>query len=126
MELKLETLVASKEALAKLNQTEGLKATCAYRIAKNCAEIDKELKIFAKSQAAVIDKYCIRDDKGNPKEENGYYKIDEKYKKEYLEEMQALYDEMVDIQIKKISVEDIDNAGLSPAQLSSINFMLED
>lgn len=123
--MKLGTLVASKEALAKLNQTEGMKATCAYRIAKNCAEIDKELKIFAKSQAEVVDKFCIRDEKGNPKEENGYYKIDEKYQAEYVKEISSLYEEEVDIQIKKISVEDIENAGLSPAQLSSIEFMLE-
>lgn len=124
--MKLGTLVASKEALAKLNQTEGMKATCAYRIAKNCAEIDKELKIFAKSQAEVVDKFCIRDEKGNPKEENGYYKIDEKHQAEYVKEISSLYEEEVDIQIKKISVEDIENAGLSPAQLSSIEFMLEE
>lgn len=124
--MKLGTLVASKDALAKLNQTEGMKATCAYRIAKNCTEIDKELKIFAKSQADVINKYCIRDDKGNPKEENGYYKIDEKYQTEYVKEITSLYEEEVEIQVKKISVEDIENAGLSPAQLGSIDFMLED
>lgn len=123
--MKLGTLVASKEALAKLNQTEGMKVTCAYRIAKNCAEIDRELKIFAKSQAEVVDKFCIRDEKGNPKEENGYYKIDEKHQAEYVKEISSLYEEEVDIQIKKISVEDIENAGLSPAQLSSIEFMLE-
>lgn len=124
--MKLGTLIASKEALAKLNQTEGMKATCAYRIAKNCAEIDKELKLFAKSQMDVVNTYCIRDKKGNPKEENGYYKIDEKYQTEYVKEITSLYEEDVEIQIKKVSVEDIENAGLSPAQLSSIEFMLED
>lgn len=124
--MKLGTLVASKDALAKLNQTEGMKATCAYRIAKNCAEIDREIKIFAKSQADVINKYCIRDDKGNPKEENGYYKIDERYQTEYVKEITSLYEEEVEIQVRKISVEDIENAGLSPAQLGSIDFMLED
>lgn len=124
--MKLGTLVASKEALAKLNQTEGMKATCAYRIAKNCAEIDRELKLFAKSQMDVVNTYCIRDKEGNPKEENGYYKIDEKYKEEYVKEITSLYEEEADIKIKKVSVEDIENAGLSPAQLSSIEFMLED
>lgn len=124
--MKLGTLIASKDALAKLNQTEGMKATCAYRIAKNCAEIDKELKFFAKSQKDVVNTYCIRDDEGNPKEENGYYKIDERYQAEYVKEISSLYEEEVDVQIKKISIGDIENAGLSPAQLSSIDFMLED
>ena len=42
-----------------------------------------------------------------------------------MEELESIFNEDVDISIKRISLESIMNAGLSPAQIGSIEYMLE-
>ena len=50
MLIKLGLIVKSRNALIKLNNTEGLDSITAYRILKNSNAIDKELKIYDEHQ----------------------------------------------------------------------------
>lgn len=125
MLIKLGLLVKSRNALIKLNNTEGLDSITAYRILKNSNAIDKELKIYDEHQTKLVNKYCDKSEDGKPLVENGGFKITGENYEKYVEELESIFNEDVDISIKRISIESIMNAGLSPAQIGSIEYMLE-
>lgn len=125
MLIKLGLLVKSINALIKLNNTEGLDSITAYRILKNSNAIDKELKIYDEHQTKLVNKYCDKSEDGKPLVENGGFKVTGKNYEKYVEELESIFNEDVDISIKRISIESIMNAGLSPAQIGSIEYMLE-
>lgn len=125
MLIKLGLIVKSRNALIKLNNTEGLDSITAYRILKNSNAIDKELKIYDEHQTKLVNKYCDKSEDGKPLVENGGFKVTGKNYEKYVEELESIFNEDVDISIKRISIESIMNAGLSPAQIGSIEYMLE-
>lgn len=124
MIIKLGTLVKCRKALIKLNNTEGFDSVTAYRILKNARVIDNELKIYDEQQAKLIHMYCERDSKGTPVVKNGYYTIKDENRSKYEKEVHDLFNEDVEINIHKIDINLISKAGLSPAQLELIEFML--
>lgn len=124
MEIKLGLLVKSKNALDKLNNTEGMDALTAYRISKNINGINRELDIYDEQRLKLLNEYCEKEN-GKPILENGMVTVvGEKYKK-YESELSKIFDETVEISLKKIPIGTILNAGLSPAQIDSIEYMLE-
>ena len=125
MLIKLGLIVKSRNALIKLNNTEGLDSITAFRILKNSNAIDKELKIYDEHQTKLVNKYCDKSEDGKPLVENGGFKVTGKNYEKYVEELESIFNEDVDISIKRISIESIMNAGLSPAQIGSIEYMLE-
>lgn len=125
MLIKLGLIVKSRNALIKLNNKEGLDSITAYRILKNSNAIDKELKIYDEHQTKLVNKYCDKSEDGKPLVENGGFKVTGKNYEKYVEELESIFNEDVDISIKRISIESIMNAGLSPAQIGSIEYMLE-
>lgn len=125
MELKLGVLVNSKKTLIKLNNTEGLDSVTAFRILKNSYVVDRELKIYDEHRAKLIHKYCERDQNGKPTIKNGYYTIKDEFKGIYETEISNLFNEIVEVQIKKISINSLFEVGLSPAQIGLIEYMIE-
>lgn len=125
MLIKLGLIVKSRNALIKLNNTEGLDSITAYRILKNSNAIDKELKIYDEHQTKLVNKYCDKSEDEKPLVENGGFKITGENYKKYVNELENIFNENVEISIKKISIESIINAGLSPAQIGSIEYMIE-
>ena len=124
MKLKLGTLVKCRKTLIKLNRIEGLDSVTAYRILKNSHVIDKELKLYDEQQAKLLHRFCKRDKNGKPVVEKGYYVIKDSNKSKYETEIVKLFDEDVEVPIKEINIESIATAGLSPAQIGSIEFIL--
>ena len=124
MEIKLGLLIKSRNALEKLNDTEGIDALTAYRISKNIKEIGKELSIYDEQHLKLLNTYCEKND-GKPILENGMVKVIGENFKKYESELSKIFDENVEVSIKKISLESILNVGLSPAQIGSIEYMLE-
>lgn len=125
MNIKLGLLVKSRNALIKLNNTEGLDSLTAYRILKNLNAIGKELTLYDEHQAKLVNKYCDKDKEGKPVIEDGGIKVTGDNFEKYSDELNNIFNEEIDIQIKKISIESIMNAGLSPAQLGLIEYMIE-
>lgn len=121
--MKLGTLVKSRKTLMMLYHTQGLDAVVAYRIAKNIRSIEKELVLFDEQNTNLINKYCNRDDAGKPLIKDGLISI--KDKENYEHELSLLFGEEINIEIKKINISFISLAGLSPAQLDSIGYMIE-
>ena len=131
MELAIKNLLNGKSTLVVLGNTKGLSSVIAYRIAKNIKAIDEELKIFEETRINLVKEYANKDEDGNPitkKDETGneVFDIENEKMKLLSQEIEKLQDEKVNIDIKQLSLEEIDKAELSPLELSSIDFMISE
>ena len=111
--MKIKDILNSRNVLIKLNNTAGMSSVVAYRVGKNIKLLDDELKPYDKDRKAIID------------EATRQYDIPEDKLQEALQEIEKLQDEDINIDIRKVTVEDINKAELTPRELMSIEFMLE-
>lgn len=129
MELTIKELLASREALGILGNAKGLSSIIAYKISKNLKSVNNELGIYEETRAKIAKDKANKDEKGEAiiKEENGseVYDISPENLLIVNEEIKKLQEEKTEVDIKKISLEDISNVGLSAFELETIEFMLD-
>ena len=121
--MKLGLLVKSRNALIKLYNSSILDAVVAYRISKNANAIFKELDLYDKQNCKLFNEYCKRDSDGNPVVKDGLIEISNIEK--YEDELRKLFKEDIEISIKKIPLKSISNVGLTPAEILSLEYMLD-
>lgn len=128
--MKLLDILNSQSTLAELNNCKGLSSVTAYRIAKNIKLVNEELKVYNDQRIKLLENLANKDKDGKPiiKAENGTqeYDLTDENKLKLQEEVNKLLEEEINMDIKKVSLEQLDGAGLSPAQLSTIEYMLEE
>lgn len=126
MKLKLIKLLNAQEGLQALANTKGLSSVVAYRIAKNVKALDEELNTYEETRKKLVEEKANKDEEGKPIIKDDKYDLTNKALKEVNKELNALLEEEVDIDIKELSLIDIDKAGLSALELSSIDFMIRE
>lgn len=128
--MKLLDILNSQSTLTDLNYCKGLSSVTAYRIAKNIKLVNEELKVYNDQRIKLLENLANKDEDGKPiiKAENGTqeYDLTDENKLKLQEEVNKLLEEEINMDIKKVSLEQLDGAGLSPAQLSTIEYMLEE
>ncbi len=125
MKLKMRTLVMCESALRTLGNTKGLSSITAYRISKNIKAILEEIKTYNDTYTKICEEYVDKDKDGKPIIKDNKYSMPLEKEIEVNKQLNQLLDEDVDIQIKKVTLADINKAGLSPLELDSIEFMLD-
>ena len=125
MNVKLGNLIKSRKTFNELKNLKGLDSITAYRIAKNIQEIQKELSIFDEQSVNLLNKYCERDKDNKPVIKEGLVSIADCNKEIYKNELKLLFEEDVEIKIKKISLKSISKVGLTPAEILSLEYMLD-
>lgn len=100
-----------------------LKAKTAYRLSKIYKTVQAEQEEFNKLRIDVLKKYCVLDEKGEIEADekgNAKFESDEK-KAEYLEEIEAVQDEEIEVPTVEIAQIDIQ---LSPKMLLFLDKIL--
>ena len=126
--MKIRDILESKDTLAKLNDISGLPSVVAYRIGKNIKAIDIEMQSYDEVRVKLLKESANKDEKGEPiiNKYSNNYDIPSDKLPEVIKEIDNLQNEEINIDINKVSIKDISQAGLSPKELMSIDFMLED
>lgn len=125
MKMKLLQLINAERALGTLGNTKGLSSITAYRISKNIKSILEEIKTYNDTHTKMCEEYADKAKDGKPIIKNHKYSMPIEKEIEVNKQLNQLLDEDVDIQIKKVTLADINKAGLSPLELDSIEFMLD-
>jgi len=123
--MKLLQLINAERALGTLGNTKGLSSITAYRISKNIKAILEEIKTYNDTRTKMCEEYADKDKEGKPIIKDNKYIMSTEKEIQLNEELGKLLNEDVDIQIKKVSLVDINKAGLSPLELDSIEFMID-
>lgn len=124
MKLSNERLINSIGVLSKLNNSE-LAVKTSYKLSKNIKTLDKEIVLFNEEKQKLINKYAVKNEKGENKIENGNFEIAdrENFNKEYRE----LLDIEVDVKIEKINIDELAKSDLTitPGELSLIDYLIK-
>lgn len=128
MKLSNETILKTVNALRSLNEAQ-LPIKVAYAISKNINKIECELKAYNTEKTKLIDKYAEKDEEGKLKaDEYGNVKIKEKEIEDWNRDITELLSIENEIDIHMIQLNDLlnSNYNISPAELSVIDFMIND
>jgi len=114
-------------AMTKLYRTNKLSANTAYRVGRLCTRFQKEMERARIESIALLEKHAVRDDKGAVKNfPNGPYEfptpeIEKQHDAEFAKLMETTFDEKVN----KLSLSDLNEVGLTPAEINAISDLLE-
>ena len=128
MKLSNENILNTINTLGSLNNAQ-LPIKVAYAISKNINKIECELKAYNTEKAKLIDKYAEKDEEGKLRaDEYGNVKIKEKGIEDWNRDMTELLSIENEIDIHMIQIDDLlnSNYNISPAELSAIDFMIND
>ena len=123
----INDILKSREVLAKLNNAKGIPSVAAYRIGKNVMKLEEELKPYNDARIKVLEEFSNKDENGEAiiNKETRQYDIPWDKFQDLLKEIEVLENEEINVDIKKVAIEDIDKAELSPRELMTIEFMLK-
>lgn len=123
--MKLYQLIESKDSLKKLNTAEGLPFKTALSIAKDIKEIDEVLQVYENKRRELINKYGKKDDNGELIIKNDNIELTDRTA--FISEFNALTMENVDIEVKKIAIDDLENVkNMTPNDINNISFLFEE
>ena len=126
MKIKLLQLADSNEVLGQLNNTHGLSAVCAFSISKNIKKIVTELEVYNETRIKILEEKANKDEDGKAIIVDEQYQLTNENLVKANNEIQTLLNSDIDLDLTKISIEDLNNADLTPAQLSLIDFMIKE
>lgn len=129
MKITNRRLVNDANFIGGLTNKQGLPIKISYAIAKNVAKIESELKIYNNERQKLIDKYAVKDDKGeNIVYENNQLKIADENMNEWTDAINELLDIEVEIDIHKFNENDLlnSNCDMTPSEIMLIDYMIEE
>lgn len=125
MKLTLETLLTANQSIVQLANTRGMKSIVAYRISKNFKLVEGELKNYDETRIKLLEEHSKKDKEGKAIIKNNAYDIIAGHMEIVDKELNELKKEIIDLDIKKISLKDIEIAGLAPVELTALEFMID-
>ena len=129
MKLNISTLINSKEVFYILANAHRLSANISYRLYRNIELINKELEMYEKTRIKLLKSLANKDENGEPiiKKNNNqeFYDLSDENLQKFNEDISKMVNESVELDLKKISLDDIDSVGLTPFQISLIDFILD-
>lgn len=124
IKVTLSTVVNSNEIFQKLITTK-MRARAAFRTAKLTTAIAKELELFNTQREAILRKYGEKDSSGELiVQENGTVNIEEEHINDFNQELFELLNAEVELNAEPLTVDDIDAAELTPAQVQMLGDLL--
>lgn len=126
--LSNERIVNTINTLGKLNNAQ-LPIKVAYAVSKNVNKIESELKVYNTEKAKLIDKYGVKDEEGKLiADEYGNVNIKEEHREDWNRDIKELLSIENEIDIHMIQLDDLlnSNYNISPAELTAIDFMIND
>ena len=128
LNLSNERIVNTINVLGELSNAK-LPVKVAYAITKNINKINTELKAYNDEKVKLIDKYAEKDGEGKLKvDEKGIIPLKEEHIEDYNRDIKELLSIENEIDIHMINLDDLlnSNYNISPADLSAIDFMIND
>lgn len=125
MKLAIKDLNKAIMPLTQLANTRGMKSIVAYRIAKNYKIIKKETDDYEKIRIKLLEEHSNKDDDGKAIIKDNAYDVIDGHMEIVNKEIDELLKEEIGLDIKKVTLEDIEIAGLAPIELESLEFMLD-
>lgn len=109
MEMKIKDAIMHYNVLAQrpsiTDQT--LPSKLSYAIGRNVKKLEEEVRSYNEEREKICKRLAEKDEEGNPITKNGKYDISEENKKILDEELEALLDTDIDVDIQMVDIDPI-------------------
>ena len=99
-----------------------------YKIAKILQLCDNELKFYEEKRTQLIEKYCERDEEGNPKqgEQPGTVMLQMDKIEDIQKEIKELEELEVNVELPKLKIESLEAINFAPAEIIALEQIIEE
>jgi len=117
MKLKIQEVLEAAPILKKIT-TFSLPVKAAYNIMRNMKKIESEIKPFEESRLQLVKKYGKED-------ETGKTSVTEENLEDFYKDVASLLEEEIEVDIRLIKIDQLQEVKLTPTEIQFIVFMLE-
>ena len=117
MKLKIKEVLECIPVLKKLVNF-SLPAKASYNIMRNMKKIEHEIKPFEESRMKLVEKY-------GKENEEGKISVTEENLQSFYVEIASLFEEEIEVDVRTIKIEQLEDAKLTPNEIQFIDFMIE-
>jgi len=126
IETSIKDIIGGKEVFKKLAEMP-LNIKAAYNIARIIREIEKENKTFEDTRQKLLFKYGEKDSSGQLIiNQNNQITIIPEQINNYNKEIQELLDEKIKLNVEPISLNDLGEMQITPAEIYQINMFIKE
>lgn len=126
IETSIKDIIGGKEVFKKLAEMP-LNIKVAYNIARIIREIEKENKTFEDTRQKLLFKYGEKDSSGQLIiNQNNQITIIPEQINNYNKEIQELLDEKIKLNVEPISLNDLGEIQITPAEIYQINMFIKE
>lgn len=126
MKLSNEKLLSDIPVLRNISQKE-LPVKVSYAIAKNLNKIEFELKVYENERTKLIDKYALKDDKGQVKvDDSGQIIFKDGCKEQWNKDIKELLAIENEVEIHKFNIALLEGHIMSASDIMCIDYMIEE
>ena len=124
MKLTNKQILESRVAIQKVLNND-LSVRTQFKLNKNVAELNNIISIYEDSRQKIIEKYCDKDEEGKPIIENNCFtfrKKNEEFNKDF-NDLNSIENE---INIEKLTLDELEDVKLNNAEFNSIKFLIKE
>lgn len=119
MKFRLAELKSMEPVLSKIMESTVLSIRVAYRFSKFLKTVAKELQTLEDTRQMLVKKYGEDDSDGNTKVKDASIQ-------EFIDGLNDVLNEEVDISIEPVALDDLGSLSLSPAEVMVIERLIQD
>lgn len=126
IEVKLREILESQEAMRHLSE-KSLRGRTAYQLGRLMKKLEGELSTYNEVRQKLIEKYAKRKDDGSFEvNERNEYQFTPENMQAYIEEINKLIEEEVQIEASPINLDDLGDIEFTPAEMSMLDPFIQE
>ena len=126
MKVTLKDIVESQEVMRTLSN-KPLRGRVAFKVARLLKKLEAELTTFNDTRVKLIESYAKKDEEGNyVTNDKNEYQFDEGNANKFVEEINKLLLEELDIDANPILVDEIEDLDFTPAEMAALEPFMDE
>lgn len=126
MKVTLNDIVESQEVMRTLS-TKSLRGRAAFKVARLIKKLEVELTTFNDTRVKLIEAYAKKDEDGNfVTNDKNEYQFDPDNANKFVEEINKLLLEEIEIDANPILIEEIEELDFTPAEMTVLEPFMEE
>lgn len=126
MKVTLKDIVESQEVMRTLSN-KPLRGRVAFKVARLLKKLEAELTTFNDTRVKLIESYAKKDEEGNyVTNDKNEYQFDQDNANKFIEEINKLLLEELDVDANPILVDEIEDLDFTPAEMAALEPFMDE
>ena len=126
MKVTLKDIVESQEVMRTLSN-KPLRGRVAFKVARLLKKLEAELTTFNDTRVKLIESYAKKDEEGNyVTNDKNEYQFDQDNANKFVEEINKLLLEELDVDANPILVDEIEDLDFTPAEMAALDPFMDE